>query len=231
MADEIIKISGLTLNYGKTEALRGLNLSLSGGEIVGLLGANGSGKTTLMRVLSGLLTQWKGSVEIDGESDLWQAKRKICFLPADPFVEDGMSIGTAIRVYSELFPAYRSSLAEELFREFHLDLSARITTLSKGRRALAMFILYLSRSAKLYLLDEPFGGIDIKTREEMKEVLLSQAAPDKTFLISTHEITDTESVFDRIVIIREGQTVMNEEADALRARYGKNIRELSKGVL
>ena len=96
MADEIIKISGLTLNYGKTEALRGLNLSLSGGEIVGLLGANGSGKTTLMRVLSGLLTQWKGSVEIDGESDLWQAKRKICFLPADPFVEDGMSIGTAI---------------------------------------------------------------------------------------------------------------------------------------
>ena len=82
----------------------------------------------------------------------------------------------------------------------------------------------------LYLLDEPFGGIDIKTREEMKEVLLSQAAPDKTFLISTHEITDTESVFDRIVIIREGQTVMNEEADALRARYGKNIRELSKEV-
>ena len=230
MADEIIKISSLTLNYGKTEALRGLNLSLSGGEIVGLLGSNGSGKTTLMRVLSGLLTQWKGSVEIDGESDLWQAKRKICFMPADPFVEDGMSIGTAIHVYSELFPAYRSSLAEELFREFHLDLSAHITTLSKGRRALTMFILYLSRSAKLYLLDEPFGGIDIKTREEMKEVLLSQASPDKTFLISTHEITDTESIFDRIVIIREGQTVMNEEADALRARYGKNIRELSKEV-
>ena len=86
MADEIIKISSLTLNYGKTEALRSLNLSLSGGEIVGLLGANGSGKTTLMRVLSGLLMQWKGSVEIDGESDLWQSKRKICFIPADPFV-------------------------------------------------------------------------------------------------------------------------------------------------
>ena len=104
-------------------------------------------------------------------------------------------------------------------------------TLSKGRCALAQFILHLARDAQLYLLDEPFGGIDVKTRELMKDVLLSYVVSDRTYLISTHEITDMETLFDRILLIKDGSVIINDTTDELRDRYSCSIADIVKEAL
>jgi len=227
----LASVHNLRLRYGRTEALRGISLSIYRGEMIGLLGANGCGKTTLMKVLAGLLQTYQGSVSICGETDTWKIKNTVCFYPANPFCHGNLSLEKTMDLYSSLYPDYHRGQAVDLFQEFCLDTSSRIGQLSKGKRALALFILNLCRNGRLYILDEPFGGIDIRTREMMKQVLLRLITPEKTFLISTHELTDMESLFERIILMKQGHVTLDGCCDDLREARGCSITEIAKEEL
>ena len=229
--NELVKISGLQVQYTRLPVLRGITLSLPKGEIIGLVGANGSGKTTLMRVIAGMIPRYSGTVSINGCTDMWKARADVCFLPSEPFYEKGLSLSRTMGLYSELFPNYQKDLAYSLCERFGLSRGEKLSTFSTGRRALALFILHLCRTAAVYLLDEPFRGIDIKTRAEMKNVLIEAASPDKMFLISTHEIMEMESLFDRVALIREGRLIFCEEADALRMRTGQTLTDMIREAI
>jgi len=231
MGNRIASVSELSMSYGKTNALHDVTLNLSGGELIGLAGANGSGKTTLLKILAGLIQVYRGEVCVMGQKDTWAARKKICYHASYPYFRPDQKIGDAIRMYASLRTGYDSNWARDTFKRFGFDLSVRIGSLSKGRCALALLILSLSCDAGLYLLDEPFAGIDIKTRLEMKNVLLDRAAPEKTFLIATHELTDMESMFDRFIVLERGKIVLNDLADRLREEHGCSVTELVRGLL
>lgn len=229
--DCIIRVENLEVKYGNHTAIKNMTLSLPKGEFIGLVGENGSGKTTLMRVLSGMIQKYKGAVIIDNITNTWEAKEKICYYPSNPFFDGNMTLHQMITLYSSLYRRYDKELAYQMFEQFGFDLSFRMNQLSKGKCALAMFIIQLSKDAQIYIFDEPFSGIDIKTRSLMKEVLQNYTDQNKTYLISTHEITDMESLFDRIVLIKEGKVILNESADVLREQYGKSMVDIIKEVL
>lgn len=227
----LASVHNLRMRYGRTEALRGVSLSIYRGEMIGLLGANGCGKTTLMKILAGLLQTYQGSVSVCGETDTWKTKNAVCFYPANPFCHGNLSLEKTMELYSSLYPGYQRDQAAGLFREFCFDASARLGQLSKGKRALALFILNLCRKGQLYILDEPFGGIDIRTREMMKQALLRLITPEKTFLISTHELTDMESLFERIILMKQGLVALDGCCDDLREERGCSITEIVKEEL
>lgn len=231
MANSIASLNRLSMSYGKTNALHEVSLTIPEGELIGLAGANGSGKTTLLKLLAGMIQAYQGTIHVLNERDTWAAKGQICYHESYPYFQADQKIRDAIRMYNSLRINYDSNWAEETFKQFGYDLSARIGSLSKGRCALALLILSLSCEAKLYLLDEPFAGIDIKTRSEMKNVLLDRAAPGRTFLIATHELTDMESLFDRFILLDRGKIAVNDLADRLREEHGCSVTELVRGLL
>lgn len=226
--NNILQVENLKVKYGKNIAIDNMTFALPRGEIVGLVGENGCGKTTLMRTLAGMIQKYKGSVEINGRTNTWETKEVVCYYPSNPYFDGNATLEQTIKLYSALYHGYNQELAYEMFEQFGFDLSFRMNQLSKGKCALAMFILQLSKSAQLYIFDEPLSGIDIKTRSQMKEALLRHARPDITYLISTHEITDMESLFDRIVLVKEGKIVLNNVVDELREQYGKSVVEIVK---
>ena len=228
---EMVYANGLQVSYGRRPALQDISFSLPRGEIIGLVGENGSGKSTLMRLLAGMIPSYRGEVRICGMTDLWKAKTRVSFLPSVPFFEKEKNISQTIECFSGLFPGYRKEMAQTLCARFGLSLSEKLSAFSTGRLALALFILHISREADLCLLDEPFRGIDIKTRQAMKDVLIETVSPEKTFLISTHEILEMEPLFDRIILLKEGHLVFDEAADSLRERTGKAVAEVIREAM
>ncbi len=231
MKSDIARLSNLSMSYGNHPVLTNVSISIPSGEIIGLIGANGCGKTTLMKIMAGLIQTYSGEVQILGECNTWNTKHGVCFYPSNPFFFPSASIEQSIKMQESLFPNYNAELARSVYKQFSFDLSAKLGTLSKGRCALAQFILHLARDAQLYLLDEPFGGIDIKTRELMKSVLMNYIVPEKTYLVSTHEISDMETLFDRILLIKNGSVVINETTDELRASHSCSITDIVKEAL
>ena len=231
MRSELIRLSNLSMAYGNHTVLKDISLTIPSGEIIGLIGANGCGKTTMMKIIAGLIQTYSGEVQVLGETDTWNTKHRVCFYPSNPFYFPSASIEQALKMHVSLFPNYNIELARSVYKQFSFDLSEKLGTLSKGRCALAQFILHLARDAQLFLLDEPFGGIDIKTRELMKDVLLSCIMPDRTYLISTHEISDMETLFDRILLVKNGSVIINDTTDELRATHSCSITDIVKEAL
>ncbi len=222
----MLALRKLTMSYGQGNALNGINLEIPAGGMTALIGDNGCGKTTLMKVLAGLIQPYRGEVEIDGERDTWTAKGQVCFYPAFPFFRGGWTAGKVMRLYASLYPGYRPDRARGLLVRFGLEEDRPLGELSKGRCALTLLALFLGREGSLYLLDEPFGGIDLRTREQVKEALRECAVPDRTFLISTHEITDMEDLFDRVIWLDGGEVVLAGSLADLREQYGCSLAEL-----
>ena len=231
MKSDIARMKNLSMTYGNNAVLKDMTIDIPSGEIIGLIGANGCGKTTMMKILAGLIQTYSGEVQILGEKNTWNTKQRVCFYPSNPFYFPSSTIEQAMKTQELLFPNYNIELARSVYKQFSFDLSAKMGTLSKGRCALAQFILHLARDAQLYLLDEPFGGIDVKTRKLMKDVLMSYVVPDRTYLISTHEITDMETLFDRILLIKDGSVIINDTTDELRDRYSCSITDIVKEAL
>lgn len=231
MNEICVSVKDLRMTYGHADALRGVSFDLEAGSLVGLAGANGSGKTTLLKILAGLIQTFRGGVSILGQKDTWAAKADVCFHPAYPWFRPGERLSDALKMYARLRLNYRADEAAALFDRFGFDMNARLGTLSKGRCALALFILSMGTDARVYLLDEPFGGIDVKTRDEMKEVLLRLADGDRLFLIATHELSDMERLFDRFILLKEGRVALDGLGDDLREAYGCSVTELARRML
>ena len=231
MSECCVSVKDLSMSYGRGDALKGVSFQLEAGTLVALTGANGSGKSTLLKILAGFIQTYRGEASILGQRDTWLTKSEVCFHPSYPWFKPGQRVSDAVKMYAALRPGYRVAEADELFGRFGFDMSARLGTLSKGRLALALFILSMGVNARVYLLDEPFGGIDIKTRDEMREVLLRQADERRLFLIATHELSDMERLFDRFILLDHGRIALDGQSDDLREQYGCSIAELMRRKL
>lgn len=226
MGEILIQCQNLWKRYGKTEALRGLNLQLESGKIVGLLGPNGSGKTTLIKTLNGLLCPDQGTVLVGGQKPGVYTKSIVSYLPDKPYFAGWMKVDDLLDFFEDFYADFDRAKAEKMCQVLQIDTGLKMKTLSKGTKEKVQLILVMSRKAKLYLLDEPIAGVDPAARDFILGTILNNYNPEGTVLISTHLIADIERVLDEVVFIQNGQVIRQELVDDIREEEGKSVDEL-----
>ena len=216
--NEFIKIQDLNKKYGKKQVLKDVNLTLHGGQIVGLLGPNGSGKTTLIKVLNGLLKEYDGDVQIDQQAIGIHSKKIISYLPDEPYFENWMTTSDALNLFVDMYDDFDLNKALSLMERMDIEKKVKIKELSKGMKEKFQLILVMSRKAKIYILDEPLGGIDPAARELILDTILNNYAEDALVLLSTHLIADIEKIFDEVIFIKNGEIILHENSEDLRMK-------------
>ncbi len=227
---EILRCENLTKNYGGLIALKGINISVESGKIIGLLGPNGSGKTTLIKVINGLLTPTAGKVYINGKEPGIETKRQVSYLPDNPYLNSWMTVNQLVAQFADFYEDFRTELAFKLLADLGITPEAKLKTLSKGNKEKVMLILVMSRNAKLYVLDEPIAGVDPVTRDYIISTILNNYNKDSSVLISTHLISDIEQVLDEVIFINMGNVVLQKSVDEIREENGKSVDELFREV-
>lgn len=230
MSGNLVEISGLTKRYGSKPALDNITLSIPQGRIVGLLGPNGAGKTTLMKILTGAMQSYMGTVRIDGEPVGAYTKSIVSYLPDRTYLSPWMRVKDAVDVFADFYVDFDRNRASEMLARLHIDPGDRVAKLSKGNYEKVQLVIVMSRNAKLYVLDEPIGGVDLATRDFIIDTILTNYSESSSVLISTHLIQDVERVFDSVVILKDNQVYLNEEVDTIRSKYGKSVDELFREV-
>lgn len=227
---EILTCKGLSKRYGKTSALNGIDLSIQSGRIVGLLGPNGSGKTTLIKLANGLLTPEEGQVLICGEKPGAKSKAIVSYLPERIAVPLWMKAKDLVALYADFYTDFRENLALEMMSQMAVPMDKTVKEMSKGMREKVQLALVMSRNAKLYLLDEPIGGVDPAARDFILHTILTNYNPDAAVIISTHLITDVEQVLDEVVFLKQGDITLHSTVDEIRQSSGKSVDALFREV-
>ena len=228
--ENVLSAKNLTKRYGSTLALDGLDLELPQGKIVGLLGPNGSGKTTLLKLAAGLLTPTSGTVTVCGEKIGPQSKGLVSYLPDKSYLNKQQKIREILDFFQDFYTDFDRPRAESMLRALKLDPEARLKTLSKGNQEKVQLVLVMSRKAKLYLLDEPIGGVDPATRDYILSTIIGNYNPEAAVIISTHLIADVEKVLDEVIFINQGQVVLQSSVDEIREEKGMSVDALFREV-
>ena len=211
-------------------ALNDLTLSLDSGQIVGLLGPNGSGKTTLIKLINGLLNPSSGEVLIDGKAPGVVTKKIVSYLPERTYLDESMKVRDIIRFFADFYDNFITDRAYQMLSDLEISADARLRTLSKGTKEKVQLILVMSRDAKLYILDEPIGGVDPAARDYILHTILANYNEESTILLSTHLIHDIENILDRVVFLKEGRLAMNAPVDDIRMEQGRSVDTLFREV-
>lgn len=223
MAEYIVRCRELVKNYGDFCALKKLNIDIEKGKIVGLLGPNGSGKTTFIKMLAGLLTVDGGVLQIDGMEPGAQTKAIVSYLPERTYFNSWMRVRDCLDYFSDFYADFDRIRAETMLADLNLSLDSKLQSLSKGSKEKVQLILVMSRRAKLYLLDEPIGGVDPAARDYILETIISKFDKDATIVISTHLIADIEDHLDKFILINSGSVMLNGDVRHVKEEMGMTL--------
>ena len=225
----ILECRQLVKKYGSVQALNGIDLELPEGKIIGLLGPNGSGKTTLIKLASGLLQPTSGEILIDGMKPGVETKRIVAYLPERNYLEDRMTVEQMLKFMQDFYADFNMDKAREMLTHLDIDPKAKFKALSKGNREKVQLILVMSRDAKLYLLDEPIGGVDPASRDYILDTIIKNYNKDATVILSTHLIADIEPVLDEFVFIRKGDMIRHSTVASV-IEQGETVDSLFREV-
>ena len=230
MEQPILKAKGLTMRYHSAVALDNLDLELPQGKIVGLLGPNGSGKTTFIKLAAGLLTPTSGEITIGGNKIGTETKAVVSYLPDRPYFSRQLRVEQQMDFFQDFYADFDRARAEAMLAALNISTKAKFKALSKGNQEKVQLVLVMSRRAKLYLLDEPIGGVDPAARDYILNTIITNYDPSATVLISTHLISDVERVLDEFLFLHRGQVIRRGSADEIREETGKSLDELFREV-
>lgn len=229
--DFVLEIKNLSKNFGATNALKGVNLSIPRGEIVGLLGPNGSGKTTLLKIINGLLNNYRGEVKILGEKISAKSKAKIAFLPDCSVIPENWSVKKSLHFFSDFFSDFDKIRAERLLDSLEVSQDSRFKSLSKGTKEKLQLVLVLSRNAEIYMFDEPIAGVDPKARDMIFRLILENYNKDSSIIISTHLVWSVEAIISSAIFLKYGEIIAFESLESLREKYhNKNLEDIFKEI-
>ncbi|MFD4918302.1 ATP-binding cassette domain-containing protein [Streptomyces virginiae] len=205
-----ISVAGLHKAFGRTRALDGLDLSVTTGEVHGFLGPNGAGKSTTIRVLLGLLRADSGTAELlggDPWADAVALHRRVAYVPGDVTLWRDLSGGEVIDLYGRLRGGLDRTRRAELLERFELDPTKKGRAYSKGNRQKVALVAAFASDVELLVLDEPTSGLDPLMEEVFRSCVTEARAAGRTILLSSHILSEVETLCDRVSIIREGRTV------------------------
>ncbi|ATP41091.1 multidrug ABC transporter ATP-binding protein [Solibacillus sp. R5-41] len=226
----MIEVKNVKKKYGRKQILKGLSFTANKGEITCLIGINGVGKTTIMKSIMALTPINSGEILIDGEKIRKESFEKITFIPDTITMLPQMKISEAFRFMADYYKSWNPQRAQELLQFFKLDANDRIANLSKGNTAKVNMLLGLALDVDYLLLDEPFSGIDIFSREQIAEVFTSHLIEDRGVIITTHEINDIEHLIDKVVLIDDGEVLREFYVEEVREYEGKSVVDVMREV-
>lgn len=227
----MIEFINVNKTFRKTKALDELNLKIEPGKIIGLLGPNGSGKSTSLKMIAGLNRPDSGEILISGKKPCIDTKKDIAYLPEIDYLHSNMNIKQMSEFISSFYSDWDFNKYKELLKFLNLEENMIIGKVSKGMRAKIKLLLAFSRNAKIILLDEPLSGIDILTREEIIEaVIRDYREGEQTIIFSTHEISETENIFEDVIFMEKGKVKLSGNVDDIKMQYNMSLREVMKEV-
>ena len=226
----VMECMELTKTYGRKTALDKVDLKIESGRIIGLLGPNGSGKTTLIKLACGLLSPTSGEIAIDGHAPGVHTKSVVSYLPDRMYFADWMRTRDLLRFFADFYEDFDREKAEGMLSDLGVSVSDRLKTMSKGTKEKVQLVLAMSRRAKLYLLDEPIGGVDPAAREFILRTILANYSPEAALVISTHLIADIEKVLDEVIFLQNGRVVRQDPVDSIRENEGKSVDQLFREI-
>ena len=211
---ELLKVENLSKSYGKKQVLKNISFTINEGRIVGLLGKNGTGKSTLIKLINDLLTVDSGEILVNGKKIGVESKKDISYLPERTYLDKSMKVREVVHFF------------EEFYDNLGLEEEQKLSKMSKGMQEKVQLVLVMSRKAKLYILDEPLGGVDPATRDYILDTILTNFNENASIIISTHLISDIERILDDVIFIDNGKIILTSEADKLREKENAGIDEI-----
>ena len=220
------------LNYRKNyrSILEDVNLNIGAGKTVGLLGENGAGKTTLMRLIAGVAKGASGSISIDGKDDVPLKKSFVSFSEQLNGFSSSMRIDKIIRFYEDVYPDFSTEKYNQMAGFLQIDEGLRLSALSKGMKEKLVIGLTLSRDTKVYLLDEPFGGIDSMSRKKIIQSIIKWKNDDAIILVSDHYVSEIASILVEVEIIKDRTIYTQKSAEEIRSKYAEGIEQYYESV-
>lgn len=226
----MIEVKNVTKKFGRKEVLKGVSFTAEKGQITCLIGINGVGKTTIMQAIMSLIPINSGEIFIDGSKLTKDSYEKITFIPDTITMLPQIRIGDAFTFMADFYQSWNQKRAEELLEFFKLEETERISELSKGNTAKVNILLGLALDVDYLLMDEPFSGIDIFSREEIANVFTSYLIEDRGVIITTHEINDIEHLIDKVVLIDNGIVLKEFHVEEVREKEGKSVIDVMREV-
>ena len=227
---ELLTCRNLCKRYDSKYVLTDVNLTISSGRIIGLLGPNGSGKSTLIKLINGLLVPTEGEVLIDGIAPGVQTKAEVAYLPERTYLNSWMKVKDLLDFFASFYRNFNRKRALEMLEALHISVNDRLKTMSKGTKEKVQLILVMSRDARLYVLDEPIGGVDPAARDYILRTILTNYNPNASVLIATHLISDIENILDEVIFLQNGEIRMHTTVEEVRASEGKSVDALFREV-
>ena len=223
---ELLEIKDLDKKYDDKYALKDINLKLTNGKIIGLLGKNGAGKTTLIKLINDLLVPTSGEILVNGNKVGVETKKVISYLPERTYLNKQMKVKEVLNYFKDFYDNFDIEKARKLLKDLELDENQSLSKMSKGMQEKVQLVLVMSRKADLYILDEPLGGVDPATRDYILDTILSNFNENASVIISTHLISDIERILDEVVFIDKGKIVLQSNTDELRTKENASIDEI-----
>ncbi len=224
--ESVVEFRDVYKSYSNKDVLKGVDLNIPKGKIVGLLGPNGSGKTTMIKLMNGLLQPDKGSIEIKGSKPSIETKKVVSYLPEKTYLNDWMKVKDILGFFHDFYEDFDMEKADKMIESLKIDKNEKLKTMSKGTKEKVQLILVMSRNADLYILDEPIGGVDPAARSYILKTILTNYNENSTLLIATHLISEIENICDDVIFISSGEIVLQGNVDEIREEKGKSIDAL-----
>ncbi|MCO6529576.1 ABC transporter ATP-binding protein [Lactobacillus sp.] len=225
----LLEIENLTYRKNLKVILKDINLNLKHGKIVALLGENGAGKTTLMRIIAGINKNFRGMVAIDGVQSVADRKRVISFSDNLSGFKESTKVAKIINFYEYLYDDFDKNKFKQLQKFMRLNENLRLSEMSKGMREKLIIALTFSRQAELYLLDEPFSGIDAMARKKIISSIILWKADEATILISDHFVNEIASMLDEVVVVKDKTIYCHKSTEEIREN-NQSIEEFYENI-
>ena len=224
----LLECNNVCKKFGKEKALRNFNLNISKGKIYGLFGNNGAGKSTVIRLINGLLTIDSGKIVFRGEKLGVKSKSRIAYLPENSYLDPEMKVNKILKYFNDFYSDFDLEKAYNLLKKFKIEDNTIISNMSKGTQRKFELILVISRKADLYIFDEPFNGVDDKSKDYFINEFISFKKDNSSIILTTHSINEISDIIDEIIVLDKGKIVMNSSKDKLN---GKNLKKILKEIL
>ena len=224
-----MNVSGLSFRYGRKTILENIHLNFSSGQIIGLIGENGSGKSTLIKLMAGILTPSKGEITLNGKRISRRSANRISYQPDIDLFYEKMTGDEVFDYYATQFKDFSIEKAKEIAAFLEVPTTIKLGKLSKGNRGRIKLATFIARDTEIYLMDEPFSGLDPLAREGLIKAIIRFIDLEKsTVILSTHEVNEVEPILDKVILLKDGHIRAMDEIEQIRDERGESAVQWMK---
>jgi len=219
-------LKNIEKNFFRKKVLKNISYTFESGNVYGLIGPNGSGKTTIMKGIYKLVKFTKGEMLLDDKPIKIEDRNRISFMPTEDYFYTQWTVMETLGYYESNYKDFDKNKAIEILSKMQLPLDEKIKGFSTGMKMRLKVTLCLARESLVYMLDEPLNGIDVISKDLIRDVIVDKTGGESIIIISSHMLSDMEQILDSVLFIREGELALEGNLEDLRMEKGKSLEAL-----